>query len=1048
MVLAGPGTGKTQVLAMRVANILLKTQMDPWNILCLTFTESGVAAMRSRLIDIIGEAAYAVRIHTFHSFCNDVIQEFPEKFTTYLSSAEKPNLSLSRIETLSDTERVELVRAIIDDLPATHPLKPFGQPYLLLADILDAIKKLKQEGISSEKYQKVLDAIADFTKQADSLLKEFFALTPKERSERQCQNVYEQLGTLAKATGVDQSIWWPAERLFKHHFAGATDSSEKREQSKRRTKLKSDLQRWYRTVSNPLPKQQGLRLIHDRYQQLLRERGRYDYEDMVGAVIDRFQTDDDLLARYQEQFQYVLVDEYQDTNSAQNEAIRLLGSFTEKPNICVVGDDKQSIYRFQGASLENLLYFHELYKDGMTIVSLTDNYRSHQLILDAAAAVISHNEESVGHYLPKIVAGLQARSEVPARPIEVIPQETEETEDFFIVRTIQSLLVQGVDPSQIAVMYRYHRDGEGLLDVMLRLKVPVRREGRENILEDYRIQQLVTLLTYMAYPEKSDLLVKIIQYDFWGLLPLDVVRVIQVAGQKRQAVFTVMTSLELLAEAKVEKPQTWVDLGKKLATWKQVSSNRSLPDFFDLVLQDSGFLRSLTGQAGDVIRLNKLTTLFQELKRLCRHQPKFFLADFIHHLELLSTYRLPLTAQELHTKKRAVRLLTAHKAKGLEFDYVFIMRLKDRHWGNTRERNRLPMPQGLLRHDRVLAQENNEDERRLFYVALTRARRQLYLTYALHDEQGKERVPSLFLQELLPEQVQIKTAVETEDEAAERIQVLSLTPITPPSDEISHWVKGLLDQYALSVTHLNDYLECPRKFYWRDLLRVPEATTKQLAFGRAVHQALRDFFSAFTPKQPLPPLAFLLERFAVQLEQEQLTDGDLRDSLTIGQKALSAYFEHQKALFQPSLWLEYSFASHGVRVDDIPITGQLDKIEWVNQGRKTVRVIDYKTGNPDRARKELQPKGKYYRQLAFYQLLCDRSARFPYTMVQGRVDFIEPSHASGECLIKEFSIGQKDVKELQATIRQVWQDIQALKFLQPESGCGECRYCRLGKQHS
>ncbi|MGH9857805.1 MAG: UvrD-helicase domain-containing protein, partial [Acidobacteriota bacterium] len=205
MVVAGPGTGKTQTLAMRIANILLQTQMDPWNILCLTFTESGVVAMRERLRRIIGPPAYYVRIHTFHSFCNDIIQEHPNLFARS-----------RQWQALSDVERVELMQELIDRLPGTSPLKPFGNPYLYLKDVISNIQALKQEDITPEQFGSVLRAIETFLQKSQDATAAFFALKPSERSEASCRKIHTTLQKTGKEASLPASIVNILESMWMH----------------------------------------------------------------------------------------------------------------------------------------------------------------------------------------------------------------------------------------------------------------------------------------------------------------------------------------------------------------------------------------------------------------------------------------------------------------------------------------------------------------------------------------------------------------------------------------------------------------------------------------------------------------------------------------------------------------------------------------------------------------------------------------------------------------------------------------------------------------
>lgn len=1019
MVLAGPGTGKTQVLAVRVANILRQTQMDPWNILCLTFTESGVVAMRERLIFIMGPAAYRVRVATFHGFCNDLIQEFPEKFAL-----------ASEWQVLSDVERLELWQEIVNKLPAGSPLKPFGDPYLFLPEISDRVRKLKQEDITPARVVTHVAQLADLLTAVTQPLRDFFALKPRERSEDACDRLRGVILTEAETAGMPASWLGFLSDFFDRDLA---------EQSAR-TKLKNDLKRWLEASRRHLPRQRALIHVYKSYQRELKKRGRYDYEDMIMAVVARLKTDEDLLAYCQEQFQYVLVDEYQDTNSAQNEFLQLLATGVEQANMFVVGDDKQSIFRFQGASLENLRFFYELFQKDVTVISLQENYRSQATVLKAAYEVISHNRESIGKYIAGLSGKLLPRSDREAAPVTAVTYASEASERFGVARQVQKLIRRGVTPQAIAVLYRYNRDAFPLQTALAALNIPVRVEANEDVLDDVAVHQLVQLMRYLAGDRiaqregvSDERLAEILQYQFWGFGAVEVARLLHEAARVRESLWPLMTV-----------SPTFVELAKHLAQWRAALHNHTLTRWLDIVLLESGYLSWWLKQEDQVAMIGKLSRFLEELQRMNYANHALAPREFIQQIEVLEQHGLGLTVAGAGLPAgRQVRLMTVHKAKGLEFEHVFLIQVADRHWGSRARRERLPLPHGLLRYDTVAEDLSDEDERRLFYVAMTRAKQGLYLSYARQADSGREQVPAVFWHE-------IPGSLKTEEEIPEApgmgiegLRQAALTPLLEREDEpLREWFLAQLTSYAMSVTHLNHYLECPRLFYYRDLLRVPAAKTKHQAFGTAVHAALRDFFREYQARRELPGEQFLLDRFARHIQREVLTVSEEADSLAVGRTLLAKYYMKYRNEFIPETLQEYDFRSHGVELDGLRLTGKLDKVEILDAKSQRVNVVDYKTGNSDNAAAELKPDGDYFRQLVFYKLLTELSPRFPYRMESGEVDFVEPSRRTGKFVKRKYEISREDVKELTETIGRVWQEIQELKFLDPKTRCGECEYCR------
>jgi DNA helicase-2/ATP-dependent DNA helicase PcrA len=283
MVIAGPGTGKTQILASRIGKILLETDTAPENILCLTYTDAGVVAMRKRLLQFIGADAYKVNIYTFHAFCNDVIQE-------NLSLFEKTVL-----DPISDLEKIELFKELIDSFPKNHALKRYrGDVYFEVNNLQSLFSTMKREGWTPE----------NITQKIDDYIKSL-----PDRDEYRYKKKYRGFN------------------------AGDIKVDKMDEEVGKMEKLRAAVNEF------------------DRFQQLMRKKNRYDFDDMINWVIRAFEENKSLLSNYQERFQYILVDEYQDTSGTQNRLVQLLISYWDKPNVFVVGDDDQSIYRFLGANV-------------------------------------------------------------------------------------------------------------------------------------------------------------------------------------------------------------------------------------------------------------------------------------------------------------------------------------------------------------------------------------------------------------------------------------------------------------------------------------------------------------------------------------------------------------------------------------------------------------------------------------------------------------------------------------------------------------------------
>src|SRR5919112_1616786 len=320
MVIAGPGTGKTQILSARIGKILMDTDAAPENILCLTYTDAGVVAMRKRILGFIGPDAYKVNLYTFHAFCNDIIQD-------NLSLFEKTSM-----DPISDLEKIELFKQLIDSFPKNHPLKRYrGDVYFEINNLQNLFSTMKREGWTAEFISNKIDEYIDCLSSRDEYI---------------------------------------CKRATKHFKKGDIRADKIEEEKEKMEKLRAAVNEF------------------DNFQQLMRKKNRYDFDDMINWVIKAFEENPQLLARYQEQFLYILVDEYQDTSGTQNRLVQLLINYWDRPNVFVVGDDDQSIYRFQGANVENMLTFAESYKNDLMTVVLTSNYRSVQPVLNVSKSLI------------------------------------------------------------------------------------------------------------------------------------------------------------------------------------------------------------------------------------------------------------------------------------------------------------------------------------------------------------------------------------------------------------------------------------------------------------------------------------------------------------------------------------------------------------------------------------------------------------------------------------------------------------------------------------
>jgi DNA helicase II / ATP-dependent DNA helicase PcrA len=998
LVIAGPGTGKTQMLALRIANILNETDARPANILCLTFTDSGVTAMRQRLMSIIGSDAYYVKIHTFHSFCNEVIQGFPEKFSFTKS-----------LNQLDDLSKFKIIRDVIESLDSQkkYALRPLHDLFYYQNDILNAIQTLKREGIRVDTLRSVV-------------MGEIKTL--------------EDNPDVNKKTGKPKASWT--------------------------TKLKS------------LQKNLEVAEIYQKYNEQLLEKGFYDYEDMILFVIEKLSEDEELLAHYQEQFLYILVDEYQDTNGAQNELLRNLGSFDKSPNIFAVGDDDQAIYRFQGANVENLLFFANEYEDVQTI-PVTTNYRSSQLILNLAGSLIVNNKARLVNIVKNLSKILVSGTSTPNIKAELHTFETSENENEFIIKKIKELTSQGIDYSDIAVFYRKHSDAEAIVSALIKSEIPLRLAVGKNTLDETIVAQFLNLLKVIHYTDvdRDFLLFQVLFYDFLKFSRLDVFKITKYASDKKISLFDLISSKQRMIEAGVTDSDYILDFSSKIVNWKAESANYSLIHFIERVAESSAFISHVFKDDYKLEEINAINSFFIYVQNLTRQNKKITLAEFLNDISLLEENKIRIEEKELDIQRNGVNLMTAHKSKGLEYQYVFITNFYDGNWGGRKKRDNIKLPlESILTKDLSkqvdigTADLETEDERRLFYVALTRAREKIYITYAKKYPSGntsKDVSPSQFIGEL---DQSLIDRYENTDSSTDDIQYIktSLLPSKLASnykEDEREYLRSLVESLRLSPTSLNQYIRCPLEFKFNTLLGVAQSTDRNRTLGSGIHSSLENFFRR-TESGLFQNVEYLIESFEKYMQNSNLGGYDLDQVLVEGKALLTGYYNQYKDEFVQPAEVEYSFSGKDLYfesdgLEPIRITGKIDKLEWINKANNTVRVIDYKVKTPQSENQIMgltkTSDGEIYRQLMFYKLLMDQDIKSNsklfktnYIPEEFQIDFIKPGN-SGSYKKVNLRISDKDFEDFKFQLIDVVSHIRDLDFAGGSEYplCGECQYCKV-----
>ncbi len=989
MVIAGPGTGKTQILTLRIANILEKTQTEAKSVLALTFTDSGVKAMKERLVEFIGPTGYQVDVFTFHSFCKKIIEDNPESFPI-----------TGDAQVLGDLERVQIFKEIIDTIDL-NLLKPKNSPYYFIQAIVSKLSDLKREGITPEKFEKIIE-------EEESLL------NPD--------------NFLNKKTGK------PTQKYF--------------------AKVKA-VNKWKELLTT-----------YEEYQKVLIKRNRYDYDDMITYVIEAFTKDDEILAKYQEQYQYILGDEYQDTNSAQNEVIRLLTSFEyiENPNVFVVGDDEQSIYRFQGASMENFNFFEQNYPT-LTKITLVTNYRSTQKILDASRSMIENNENR----LENINRLLQAYQEYEDKKINVVKTSHEYVEKIFLAEKINELIKSGVTPSEIAVLYRTNADGAELANSLGKFGVKTQSVKGENVLDDLEIKKLIKILQVILEAqdelrskvnddffwtgEKSDKdvhLFTVMHYSVFGINTTDILKLLKFASTEKKHLSEVLDEKSYLMQLDLETGDKVTEFWDKIGKWRTDSANEPFSKFLENVIRESGLIQKFMEAEDKIDRFNKLNKFFGELKEFNYSKPNLGLVDFFNALSLRQENKISIPVNDIKRDENSVQLMTAHSAKGLEYEYVFIYRCVDGVWGNRRKPELLSLPEGVIKFSDITKLEKNEDERRLFYVAMTRAKKELFLSFAnnyVEYNSEKTRLPSTFVNEIKEDFIDYINVDKYEEKIGDALEILTTgeLQVDKVSASEEEFLKEMVKYITVSPSSLNTYLKCPYKYKLDRLFSIPKVKEIPLAFGTAVHKGLEDYYRNYANSGKYPDIQLAIDSFQNELDRQLLSKMDHDELAKRGVDILREYLEETKDDNLEVIGAEYNFSSRNVYLENIKLTGKVDRIDYVNKDRKEVRVVDYKTGKPKSLNQILGKTAdgdeSYKRQLIFYKLLSQLDRSFNKIVVSTRLEFVEKGY-NGKYQPVEYQVTDEDLKVLRQIIRETAEKIKKLEFARTTEikNCEHCQY--------
>jgi DNA helicase-2/ATP-dependent DNA helicase PcrA len=715
-------------------------------------------------------------------------------------------------------------------------------------------------------------------------------------------------------------------------------------------------------------KHQEMALVYKTYQRLLRERGKIDFEDQVTLTVELFRSRPSVLKRFQDQYKYILVDEFQDTNYIQFELLKLLAD--PHRNITVVGDDDQSIFRFRGASLSNILSFTRIYPETARVV-LNTNYRSTQSILDSAYRLIRHNDPDRLEVQENIDKSLKAAQEFRGKSIHMLQFDSLSHESDRVADIIREKFSQeGIRYSDMAILVRTNADADPFMRAMNMHDIPYRFSGSRGLYGQEEIRTLVSFMRAATDFSDSRSLFHLSLSEVYRLSPYDLTLMTNYAQKKNMTLHKVFRLIQRGQNpVGIEGPsQELVDrIFQDLKYFVELAARESAGQVLYAFLERTGYLKTLTQDASTLaeLRIKNIRIFFDKVKDFSYVVDDDSLFAFARHLDLLQQVGDNPATAEAEFEQDAVNVLTVHKAKGLEFPLVFMVGLiSDRYPGRARK-ERIPIPLAVL-PDKLYGMEDEsgssapgiaiQEERRLFYVGMTRAKSTLYLTWARDYGLKRMKKVSPFVLEALelarvPEETQKASALE-------EIQRYAPRPL-PDASLGEPGETGDSDPaqpLRLSFFRVDDYLTCPLKYRYRHLVRIPVLPHFNLVYGRVLHSTLHFYLQQrMAGKQP--PLQEVLTEYRHRWINEGFLSREHEEmKKRTGEEALRLFVAREEASGTLPAFLEKSFKW---QEGSIRFSGRWDRIDKTSEG--AVILTDFKATSvkdPEeahaRARKSLQ----------------------------------------------------------------------------------------------
>lgn len=762
-----------------------------------------------------------------------------------------------------------------------------------------------------------------------------------------------------------------------------------------------------------------------KYQAVLAQHGFIDFGDQVFLALRLLRTSARVREELQRRFKYILVDEFQDTNYAQFQLVRLLGG--KKANVTVVGDDDQSIYKFRGAAISNILQFMEIYPDAKQIV-LTQNFRSTQLILDTAYRLIQHNNPDRLEVKNRINKRLKALR-IGEHPVEHLHFDTLTSEaDGVAQKIIELHETMQYTFNDFAILVRSNADADPFLRSLNMRGIPWRFSGNRGLYSKSEVQLLIAFLKVLANVEDSVHLYHLAASPIYELrFMAELNRCVNVAHKQNRSlfwVFTTLSTIEELAELSAETKATLQKLVEDIHRYLEFSRDNPTGVVLYQFLVQSGFLKRLSQSPNpeDGVKVQNMARFFEVIRSFSQTAMIDRVIHFVQYLDLLMEAGDDPGTAELDSDFDAVTVTTVHQAKGLEWPVVFIVGLVHQRFPHLRRSDPIELPDALVREVLPQGDVHLQEERRLFYVGMTRAKERLFLTSGINYGGVKPRKVSPFVLEALD-----RPHAETEvirKSAEEKIHQFA-----PPPKGIIETMVPIPDTQILTLSHwqVDDYCTCPLKYKYVHVLRVPILPHHSVIYGEALHKVIQTYHERKIHEIPVA-LEDLYRVFEANWRNIGFLSREHEERrFQAGKDAIRQFFNQEEALGIVPMLVETRFS---FLLENNRIEGRWDRVD--NRNGEIV-IVDFKSSEvfqqeeADRRTGESLQLGIYA--LAYYNV---------YHKIPDKVEL----HFLGSGLIGQMKVTEKMLDNAQKAIKESAKGIRIHNYTPRPSFiyCPTCAY--------